>query len=79
VHEQQEAAMDVIKLERSDLVRIENARDMRVRVENGTVWITQERDTRDVMLEDGESLRLDCDGLALISAFGLALISISRS
>ena len=71
--------MDVINRERSDLVRIENAHDMRVRVENGIVWITQERDTRDVMLEHGESFRLDCDGLALISAFGLALISISRS
>jgi hypothetical protein len=71
--------MDVINLERRDLVRIENARDMHVRVEKGTVWITQERDTRDVMLEDGESFRLDCDGLALISAFGLALISVSRS
>jgi hypothetical protein len=71
--------MDVINLERSDLVRIENARDMHVRVEKGVVWITQERDTRDVTLEDGESFRFDCDGLALISAFGLALISISRS
>lgn len=71
--------MDVINLERSDLVRIENAHDMHVRVENGIVWITQERDTRDVTLEDGESFRFDCDGLALISAFGLALISISRS
>ena len=71
--------MDVIDLERSDLVRIENAHDMHVRVENGIVWISQERDTRDVTLEDGESFRFDCDGLALISAFGLALISISRS
>ena len=71
--------MDVINLERSDLVRIENARDMHVRVERGIVWITQQRDTRDVMLEDGDSFRLDCDGLALISAFGLALISLSRS
>ena len=70
--------MDAISLERSDLVRIEDARDMHVRVERGVVWITQERDTRDVTLEDGESSRLDCDGLALIAAFGLALISVAR-
>ena len=74
--------MDTINLARGYLVRIENARDMQVRVEKGAVWITQECDTRDVMLEDGESFRLDCDGLALIEACGprqFALISVSRS
>ena len=44
--------------------------------------ITQERDTRDVMLETGASFRLDRDGVALISACGgepFTLISVSRS
>ena len=34
----------------------------------GTVWITQERDARDVFLATGESFTLDRPGLALIRA-----------
>ncbi|MEA3193781.1 MAG: hypothetical protein QOD26_2114 [Betaproteobacteria bacterium] len=54
----------------SDVLRLEDARDLRVRVESGTVWITQERDTRDVMLRAGESFRFDRNGVALMSACG---------
>jgi len=73
--------MDTINLARGDLVRIENACDMQVRVEKGAVWITQECDTRDVMLESGDSFRLDRDGTALIEACGreaFSLIWVSR-
>ena len=74
--------MDVLNLARGCLIRIDDARDMQVRVEKGTVWITQERDTRDVMLEPGETFRLDRDGTALMSACGreaFTLVSVSRS
>lgn len=54
----------------SDVLRLEDARDLQVRVESGRVWITQERDTRDVMLKAGESFRFDRDGVALMSACG---------
>jgi hypothetical protein len=33
----------------------------------GTVWITQERDARDVMLRPGERFTLDRDGTTLVS------------
>lgn len=74
--------MDAMTLTRGDVVRIENARDMQVCVERGAVWITQERDTRDVMLEAGQCFRLDRDGLALMSACGrerFTRISVSGS
>ena len=62
--------MEVISLDRGSLVRIENARNMRLRVESGAVWITQESDTRDVMLRSGQSFQLDRGGLTLISTSG---------
>ena len=74
--------MDAINIARGCLIRIEDARDMQVRVDKGALWITQERDTRDVMLETGDTFRLDRDGVALISACGrepFTLISVSRS
>jgi hypothetical protein len=70
-----------INLARGYVIRIEDACDMQVRVEKGLVWITQECDTRDVMLESGESFRLDRDGTALIEACGreaFSRISVSR-
>jgi hypothetical protein len=73
--------VDTINLARGYVIRIENACDMQVRVEKGSVWITQECDTRDVMLASGESFRLDRDGTALIEACGrdaFSLISVSR-
>ena len=74
--------MNTINLARGYLIRIEDARDMQVRVEKGLVWITQESDTRDVMLRSGECFRLDRDGIALIEACGreaFSLISVSRA
>ena len=62
----------------SEVLRLENARDLQVRVESGTVWVTQERDTRDVMLQAGESFRFDRKGVALMSACGrIAHIRVS--
>jgi len=69
-----------IGLARGSLLRVENARDLQVQVEQGTLWITQEGDTSDVVLERGESFRLDRDGLALLHACGgtpLTLISLA--
>ena len=68
-----------LQLAERSTISVVDGKGARIAVTEGSVWITQERDTRDVTLEDGESFRFDCDGLALISAFGLALISISRS
>lgn len=73
-------AQTEIGLARGSLLRVENARDMRVWVERGTLWITQEDDPSDVVLERGESFQFDRDGLALLVACGGAahtLISLA--
>jgi hypothetical protein len=73
-------AQTEIGLARGNLLRVENARNMRVGVERGTLWITQEDDPSDVVLERGESFQLDRDGLALLLACGGAaqtLISLA--
>jgi DUF2917 family protein len=59
-------------LTRGSVMRIENARGKQVRVERGALWITQEGDTNDVVVESGQTFRFDRDGLALASACGRA-------
>lgn len=49
-------------------IRMRDAAGWTVVCLSGTVWITQEGDSRDVVLTAGRSFTLDCTGLALINA-----------
>ena len=44
----------------------------------GRLWITQDGDQRDVVLEPGESFELDRPGLALVSALSDARLAVRR-
>jgi hypothetical protein len=57
-----------LALARGELVRLDAAGGVDVSVESGRVWITQERDPRDLWLTAGESVHLDGAGLALLEA-----------
>lgn len=63
------------------LARIKNGRGMRLRVETGAVWITQDRNQNDVCLSAGESYCIERDGMTLISALKtpFALVAIEPS
>jgi len=50
------------------IARIEDGRGMLVYVRHGAVWITQSGVTRDYFVHAGQSLRLDRNGLTLLSA-----------
>lgn len=49
------------------LARIKDGCGMRLRVETGTVWITEDRSLDDVCLSAGESYCIKHDGMTLIS------------
>ncbi len=59
--------------------RIEQARGMQVSCIKGVTWITQERDSRDLILAAGHSVVLDRPGLAVVYAFRDALITVGPS
>jgi hypothetical protein len=56
-----------IGLTRGQIARIENGKGMRLRVEAGSVWITEERSADDVCLKKGETYRIDKPGTTLVS------------
>ncbi len=67
-----------IGLTRGQIARIENGKGMRLRVEAGSVWITEERSADDVCLKAGETYCIDKPGKTLISTLRapFALVSI---
>jgi hypothetical protein len=70
--------IESLALARGDLVRLDAARGVDVSVESGRVWITQERDARDLWLTAGDSVHLDGQGLALLEADRHAHVRIEQ-
>jgi hypothetical protein len=57
-----------IELERGALRRIEDGRGLIVQCLRGRLWLTQEGEMRDAVLEAGDSAPIDRDGLTILSA-----------
>lgn len=51
-----------------ELVRLDGARGTTLRITRGSVWITLENDTRDVVLTAGDAFTIDRGGLTLVEA-----------
>jgi uncharacterized protein YjiS (DUF1127 family) len=60
----------VVQLARGEPLRVQNPRGRHLSVVDGSVWITQQGDARDPVLEAGETFRFDRDGLALVTPLG---------
>lgn len=59
---------DVVDLARGESLDLVNAAGARLSVACGMLWLTMERDRRDVVLGDGESFTVDRPGLTIVQA-----------
>jgi len=64
----------VFDLNHGDLVELQDSRGTTLRVTRGTVWITQEHDTQDIVLRAGDVWTVERQGLTLVEAQGDALV-----
>ena len=60
--------LDSNLLAKGRIRRVHRPLGRRVECLNGTLWVTQDGDSRDIVLEPGDSFAFDHDGDALISA-----------
>src|SRR5512134_1196105 len=67
----------LIDLPRNATLRIEDGQPHVIDVFEGLVWLTQDGDPRDVILEAGESFRFDGDALTLVQAFRPSRVLVS--
>lgn len=65
-----------IALHRRQLARLDDAAGGVIRVTEGRVWITQEREGVDHVLGAGESFRVERPGLTVISALHASILEI---
>ena len=56
-------------------IRVEDGTGTSIRALDGTIWITQEGDVRDVVLRAGQSFTLDRGGLALLVALETSAVA----
>jgi len=71
--------LPAITLHHGQLHRIESGRGLLVQCMTGTLWLTQDNDLRDIVLEPGEQATIDRDGLSLITALSDAqFVLLSR-
>ena len=57
------------RLGKGSLARLASRRGERIECLSGTLWVTQDGDPRDVVLEAGESFEFDRSGRSIVSAF----------
>jgi hypothetical protein len=57
-----------IHVQRGGLIRLGDAEGTTVCCHSGAVWVTLERDDRDILLEAGQEFTIDRAGLSLVCA-----------
>ncbi len=57
-------------------LRLQSRIGAKLSVRRGQVWITQDEDARDLVLDAGDSFEIDRPGLAVVQAFGESCVSI---
>jgi ferric-dicitrate binding protein FerR (iron transport regulator) len=66
----------VWELAADELIGLEGGRGTTLRVTRGTLWLTFEHDTRDVVLTAGDTFTIDRGGLTLLQAHGSTTVCV---
>ena len=67
---------DVVELKSGELAELRDVRGATLRVTRGTLWVTQDRDVRDVVLRAGDVWTVEREGLTLAEAQGDATFCV---
>ena len=66
------------RLERYGAVVLRNARGSTVTSVSGTLWLTMEGDSRDIVLDPGASFVVERDGLTIVAAHQASVVDVAR-
>ena len=77
--EYQTTVLKTLDLSSGTLVPFSSKRGERVRVLSGRVWLTEEGDVNDVLLDNGQEISLGGHGLAVIEALSPACVQLLQA
>jgi hypothetical protein len=66
----------VVELQQGEILPLERARGVRITAVEGTLWVTEEHDPMDVVLEAGESHAVETAGRTLVQAMDRSRLSL---
>ncbi len=69
----------ILNLVKGDFLELADARGTTLRVTRGTLWVTQENDSRDLMLAAGDTWTIERHGLTVVEARGDAAVVVIDS
>ncbi len=72
-----ELSQDGLCLKSHQLLKVRRGSGHTIVCHNGSVWLTQQGDGRDIVLGAGESFALDRNGVALVQALEQSAVSIA--
>lgn len=72
-----EIAAGVVRLAGGQSLKVRDGAGSTICAREGTLWITEEDSTRDVVLEPGNCFRLERPGLAIVQAVDDASVSLT--
>lgn len=76
---QSEPTQHTLDLANDGLLSIRDGQAARIRVKEGTLWITEEGEVKDTILAAGDTYTIRHPGLALLTSFGVSRITIEGS
>lgn len=66
-------------LRKGELLRLDGRRGLRITSRRGSLWLTQDGDPNDVVLDPGQAHCLEADGPVLIQALDRACVSVDAA
>jgi len=72
-----ELEADTLRLGRGQTLKLRNGAGGTICCRSGTLWVTEENQPRDVLLEPGACHRLSQHGVALVQALGEAFVAFA--
>ena len=68
-----------IGLQRRQTLSLADGAGVRIAAREGTVWVTQDHDLRDVILAPGEAIVFDRPGRVIVQALGPARVTLAQA
>jgi hypothetical protein len=66
----------VVELQPGEILPLERAKGVRITAVEGTLWVTEEREPGDVLLEAGESYAVETTGRTVVQAMGRSRLAL---